>query len=441
MKVLFVENRYKTYFWDKLAEKLQAAGIEIHWLVQNHAFMPQHGKAHIIPYPETEDLRAPETEALMVIAAKDRSINYFGGNASHYHFYQEKIAGILDHVSPDWIIGESTLFHELITIECARSRAIPFLHPSSCRIPPGRFCFYQYDTLEPLAGSRQEVSEAEAEQFLEQWKNRAVKIDYMKKKSRLQSHVANYKKITSWLVVLGGRLSGEVFNTPSFFKKWGLMSRQKESVARWESLSARRKPVDGVKYVMYPMHMQPECNIDVWGFRYREQDLLLAEIMSNLPDGWALLVKPNPKSKYELSTRMMDIIEADERIIPLPHVSLMADVLKVASAVVTVSGTIAIESILSGYPCLSLAMPYMRDHDPDRHLPSLSDLPEKLHSALTVKTAVETRQDAIRLYTYQIQSSYPGLISDPVSDPRCVSEDNIGKVMAALQSIMKWEIE
>lgn len=440
MKVLFVENRYKTYFWDKLAEGLVAAGVDVHWIVQNHAFIPKNGKVHVIPYPRVEDLRPVSRESLSTIASKDRSINYFDGNSRHYEFYQGKIESILEDICPDWILGESTLFHELITIDAARSRNTPYLHPSSCRIPPGRFSFYLYDTLEIHGGSNQVVTEEEAEQFLQQWANRTVKIDYMKKNSRMQAYVAIYKKIASWLVVLRARLAGETYNTPSFLTKWGLMSRQKKAVARWEDLAVARQPKANVQYVMYPMHMQPECNIDVWGYRYREQDLLIGDIASNLPAGWGLLVKPNPKSKYELSTRLMDIIEADGRIVPLSHTSVMADVLKMASTVVTVSGTIALESVLSNYPCLSLAMPYMRDQDDGiRHLLTLPDLPNKLPEIIAKRSDMEGRKDAIRLYKYQVQSSYRGLISDPVSDPRCVSEENIGNVMAAMLDIMKWE--
>ena len=57
MKLLFIENKYKTIFWEKIAEKLHKQGHEIYWIVQNHSFKPSVGKSYIIPYPGKINLR------------------------------------------------------------------------------------------------------------------------------------------------------------------------------------------------------------------------------------------------------------------------------------------------------------------------------------------------------------------------------------------------
>ena len=40
MKILFIENRHKTFFYEPIAKKLQEEGIEISWLIQNKEFIP-----------------------------------------------------------------------------------------------------------------------------------------------------------------------------------------------------------------------------------------------------------------------------------------------------------------------------------------------------------------------------------------------------------------
>ena len=40
MRIIFVENQYKTYFFEAIAQKLKDQGHEIFWIVQNKLFVP-----------------------------------------------------------------------------------------------------------------------------------------------------------------------------------------------------------------------------------------------------------------------------------------------------------------------------------------------------------------------------------------------------------------
>ncbi|WP_287060080.1 hypothetical protein, partial [Algoriphagus sp.] len=68
-----------------------------------------------------------------------------------------------------------------------------------------------------------------------------------------------------------------------------------------------------------------------------------------------LLLKPNPKSKYEISKELLDLVKSNsERIIVLKHSSKMADVWLITDVVVTVTGTIAIECVFDNMPVIML---------------------------------------------------------------------------------------
>ena len=41
MKLLFIENRYKTYFFEPIAQRLKSEGHDIYWIIQNKLLILQ----------------------------------------------------------------------------------------------------------------------------------------------------------------------------------------------------------------------------------------------------------------------------------------------------------------------------------------------------------------------------------------------------------------
>jgi len=134
MKLLFIENRYKTFFFDAIA-KVLAKEYEIFWIVQNHDFIPKTGKVFKIPYPKSE-IKPNTNIDLSEVIKSDRQVNFFKKDKTDYFFYYyEKIEELVDEIRPDFVFGESTAFHELLTIKACREKEILFLQPTSCRYP------------------------------------------------------------------------------------------------------------------------------------------------------------------------------------------------------------------------------------------------------------------------------------------------------------------
>ena len=128
MRILFIENRHKTYFYEPIAHALREKDYEIHWLIQNKEFLPSKDfTSHLIPYPQSkiEFTRDEEIESLIRI---DRQFNHFEKkDSSYFYYYNQKIAELLDIIQPDIVFGESTAFHELITIVQCKRKDILFL--------------------------------------------------------------------------------------------------------------------------------------------------------------------------------------------------------------------------------------------------------------------------------------------------------------------------
>jgi hypothetical protein len=435
MKILFIENRYKTSFWRLIAEELSKDGHEISWLVQNHSFKPGFGKEYLLPYfkPSKAVKDKNYTADLTKIISSNRGINYFRIKSDDFIFYyQEQIEKLIDRINPDVVFGESTLFHELLTAEAAKKRGILYLHPTGARYPIDRFVFYKYDTTDPLAGGTDKLEDKDITDRITEIITGNVKPVYMLK--------GNNKWLGNKLQKITHTLSyywGEKYNTPSPFVKVDLEKQKDISIAKWENfVKSKQGTIEGKMVLLFPLHMQPEANIDVWGNKYRNQAKLLADVASGLPSNTVLLIKPNPKSKYELTDELMTTISANENLIPLAHNSSMKDVLKSVNMALTINGTIALECIFKNIPVVTLIQSYFNKPDNCRYVEDISELNRVIDSVANGTFPKLTMDEMIAYYRYLHSISYKGLIGDWIAGPHYILEANIKNVIAAFKEIL-----
>lgn len=353
MKILFVENRYKTGLWEVIGREFEKEGHEIHWIVQNHFFKPSFGSINVLSYPKKLTTPKNYTPELKKIIQADRGLNYFGIKSDDFIFwYENEIEIALDKIKPDMVFGESTLFHELLVIKACKQRDILYLHPSSCRYPINRFSFYQYDTLKPYGKSNEQLTIEEAKKtanaigkrlalpdYMNVSKSKITKIQWLKDKARLT--LAYYL--------------GERYNTPSPFMKKKVNSYFNKQINEWENLAVDIDSLNEEFYVVYAMQMQPEANIDVWGYPYNNQAKVIQRILNDLGANEKLIIKPNPKSKYEISAELIKLVkENPKKVIALNHNSKMDELWPYMDLVVTITGTISIECIFDNKPVVFL---------------------------------------------------------------------------------------
>lgn len=438
MKILYIENRYQTHFWEEIARRLEGDGHDIHWIVQSHAFRPKIGSVNVIPYPRTADLRNFEANKthLARVARKDRGINYFLGNSAHYRHYDECILEILRRTRPDVVFGESTEFHELICIEHCRALNIRYLQPTTTRYPAGRFAFYQYDTLQPFAGSRERMSDHAVDEIVDSIVGRSVLPDYMVKTRSPGNLQALSQKVRNRWTLTTEYFAGERFNTPHPVHKVRLQRHLVNNLQRWENLAGQRVPRADRFTLLYPLQMQPEANIDVWGNEHRCQATLLRRMLEATDGQTQILVKGNPKAKYEMSDDLMRLVESSDRLIPLPLATPMAKVFANASLIATVTGTVAIEAALAGKPVVTFAdVPWTSNPGCIR----LSS-PEKVASAIEmVRSQVFPRNSADdnrRFIQWVVATSYPGLTTASFHNPRSADPVNLQRVHAGFSHVL-----
>lgn len=433
MTLLFIENRYKTFYFEAIAKQLIKHGFDIHFLVQNKSFEPNNEFVkHIIPYPKNSQYNYTKDIAIETVIESDRQQNHFGKkDKSYFYYYDSKIKTILDTVKPDVVFGESTAFHELLAINLCKENKILYLNPSSCRYPIGRFSFYKYDTLKPYKGSSEVLERTQALDIIDGIVNRTAKPDYMN-----AINITKKAKIFDKIKLVIAYLDGERFNIPNPVEKYNIEKQREKNIAIWDDF-AKAELASEKFTILYPLQMQPEANIDVWGRPYRDQTQLIKKISETIPENSILVLKPNPKSKYELSNDLVSLAKAKNNIICLKHATKMDAVFPKIDLVVTVTGTIAIESILSNKPVATFIKTLNNTAENCLYLNEISDLNEVID--LIKKNNFPTLDENSRVdFINKLNtSSYKGIVSDPFSNVNCVSVQNIKNMEDAFLKILK----
>jgi hypothetical protein len=426
LRIIFVENRYKTVFWEKIARELEKKGHKIFWIVQNHHFIPTVGEVHIIEYFKSGiSVDRKTSESLNKIIQSDRNLNYFEASSDEYfYYYQEKIQEIINAVKPNVVFGESTLFHELLIIDRCKKENILFLHPTACRYPTGRFSFYKYDTLEPFSQCEEVISNEIAADIIYGIANRTTKPDYMAKPIPLSL----IDKVQDKFRLLSAYYQGEKYNTPNPFVKLKLERNKKQIIQKWDSIAYDIDIFDKIASynILYPLQMQPEANIDVWGSPNSNQTKVIEDIILLLEDGEKLILKPNPKSKYEINEEIISFVEKyKDKVVLLKHSTSMNDVIHHIDFIVTVTGTISLEAFLSNKPFILIgdsALRYCFDNF-DSGISTTKEIRVKIEEAKK-GGLIYTDEEKIIFMRYNYVHSFRGIHGDGFQGRHYMLDEN-----------------
>lgn len=432
MRLLFLENRMTMVLWSAVSTRLRRRGHDVHWLVQNPMYAP------CVPQVVRLPLRAPRNghgpgHPSLALTGSDRGIYVFGGSDRHYPGYWDRIETILDRLRPQAVIGEATLFHELITSELCKRRGIPYLNPGSIRYPARRFAFYLHDTQETRGGDPGTPPEAEIDAIVASIRENRAAPEYMDRSTFGDGVLKKAWRLYGFWLNAAGFALGERHNTPSPWRRIGLVWAGRNRRGEWDRMAAERAPAPGRPCVLYPLQLQPEASLDVWGRAHKDQAALIRGLSRALSGVGSLLVKPNPKWRYEVTEDLLSAVREGDNVVPVSAGTKMAACLEKAALVVTVTGTIGIECAVKRKPIVILCRDYLAGTPGVLRIGDLSELPALLRSIAAGGVVPATDDDSRALIAGRWKSSYEGIISDPSNDMRCVSESNLDKVARAVE--------
>jgi hypothetical protein len=205
----------------------------------------------------------------------------------------------------------------------------------------------------------------------------------------------------------------------------------KHNLARWRSMQCM--PENPQKTLLYPMQLQPEANIDVWGRPYSDQVATINEMLAAAPSDYQIAVKANPKAKYELSESLLSLASNNPRVCLLPLELSMPEALANTIGAVTVTGTVGFEAICGKGRAISLRHPIIEQEFPEFHAGSPAEAVNRL--IMEPMAGVGTIDAGARLIKRFVSQSFPGLVGDPLSYPICMEQKNIENVAKALSDL------
>jgi Capsule polysaccharide biosynthesis protein len=352
-----------------------------------------------------------------------------------------EVENAYDRARPDFVFSEDvSCFHSYVHFAIARERGIPFWAIGTGRLPK-RVSVYQdgprgwerlldrFRTLREigLTVDQRGFAESYLTNFLERPARptgmgaRAVKPTVGRK------DVGRFRGATQ-------RYFGDP-NDPTVIPPLQQIERRLVRMGRVAVADARRifeKPVAGEKYVLYPIHFQPEATTLVQGPMYLDQVVLLRDIAASLPIGYRLYVKEHLSNRGRRPMSFYDAIKA------IPSVRLLGpdedtwQLIRNANIIAVITGTMGWEGLMFGKPVVTFGTVFFNAH-PSVALAgahSKDDWYQLLQKASFGH--VSDREATLAMIVALHEVSYPGFIGNPSSFPEALEPENVRALTDAL---------
>lgn len=184
------------------------------------------------------------------------------------------------------------------------------------------------------------------------------------------------------------------------------------------------------------MHKQPESSIDVLGDFYSDQLNLIKQIAKCIPVTHKLFVKEHSNA---IGDRTLSFYR---EIMRLPNVEIISPycdsfaLIKNASVIITVSGTMAYEAGLLDYPAITFSRMFFSCLPSVRYCSAIRELPFILDELFHYHKCDHDDSNRIKFLADLYLNSFDGVFSDVKSYPEIMDIENIKNVCSAIESVM-----
>lgn len=350
--ICFVSNFEKTYIFKKITDSLSEE-YQVFWICVSskyYEFLKSEGVKSenilFIPknYSGTETCEGDYKLNELVSFDRFLSKNIAEG-ISYLSKIQSPISSFLKRNEIKYVFGELTWAHELLISRITtKLDCCDYYNPHTVRIPSDRFAFYK-DEKELFVVPSGDVDES----FTIELK----KPDYLIKNNEI---LQKQKSVGSKINRAKRYFTKENIdkNDPS------LLGDNKERLKRGLNEELNKvsygmsvplisiDEIKGRKYVLYPLHKQPEASIDVLGRYMNNQTDNILNIWRILPPDVILLVKEHSNAIGDRDAKFFKELVKYPNIYIVDHHADTRTLLENSEAIFTVTGTIAYEAGLLG---------------------------------------------------------------------------------------------
>ncbi|MBW3003607.1 hypothetical protein KY337_03525 [Candidatus Woesearchaeota archaeon] len=202
---------------------------------------------------------------------------------------------------------------------------------------------------------------------------------------------------------------------------WPVKQRLFMSMRLFES------PVQGEKFIFFPLHFQPEAATLIYGKWYENQINLIENIAKAMPLGYKLYVKEH---SFGFGNRTLKFYNEIKK---LPNVRLISpytntvDLIKKSSLIVTITGTVGWEGCLFKKKVLTFGDVFYNLFDEVIKVKNIRDLPQLIEDNLDS----EIKSDDLILFVAAVlKSSYRGIVLLPSDcNNASLAQENISNIV------------
>ena len=180
--------------------------------------------------------------------------------------------------------------------------------------------------------------------------------------------------------------------------------------------------LDGNSYIYYPLHIEPEINIQILGRGFTDQLDVIRRIARSLNSEMQLVVKEHPLYSGILPLDFYRELVSIPNVVLIPGDTPQTDVVNNSRLVVCISGTAALEAALLGIRSLVLGTPYFGVCRAIPVLDNISLLSEGIQMALS-ETPSETELELFVQAIFNTSSDFDVLLLGRASD--VISKDEL----------------
>jgi hypothetical protein len=148
-------------------------------------------------------------------------------------------------------------------------------------------------------------------------------------------------------------------------------------------------------------------------------------------------LKPNPKSKYEMTKYLNDVMDGEPNLVRVSHSTPMSDLFPHAPLILTVTGTVLLESIFIGKPVACLGTHSMRNYPGVTPIEAPEDVSMVLANVMDGHACSASHVQALALLQRLHATSYSATIWDPVRQPHQGTDATIDALTTAFASVLK----
>jgi hypothetical protein len=346
-----------------------------------------------------------------------------------------------DERRPDCIFSEdvsglTSYIHHVV----AKDRGIPFWRISSARMP-GLLSVYdgglqdwnltraKLDEL--LARDLTNDERDAASAFVDEFRSAPSRPTGMEVRSKLP--VANENDFRRLLTV--SRRFYVDRGNPTLSSPRRMLQQRAVRLSRnraADALGLFDEPVEGERYVLYPIHFQPEASTLVQAPYYLNQEALIEDISKSLPVGHRLYVKEHLTNRGRRPLNFYKHIKKTFGVRLLGPDADTWSLIQGAAAIAVITGTMGWEGLLFKKPVVTFGDVFFNMHpgvyraglEPKDRWYQIFD--EAIHRH------EHDEDELLKLVSAIQQTSKPGFMKNPSTFPDVLEPENVGKIADAL---------